>query len=185
MCFGKKWNVWRQLVVFWAMFFFLDKTVQANFLCLQFQASVVLIFFLSSNPFPSKPLFLCVCSTSLLKKHWEKEKFLVTSNFSFFHSVFYPFGKLSAICIVFRIVVCKFLWFGMVSICCLGKGYDNSLTKSHDFWSLLKTLQSHQLIVVSRLSIGLLKTLEKEKMVVTSIFSFFQNAFCPGLDKFY
>ena len=25
-------------------------------------------------------------------KHWEKEKFLVTSNFSFSHSVFYPFG---------------------------------------------------------------------------------------------
>ena len=25
-------------------------------------------------------------------KHWEKEKLLVTSNFSFSHSVFYPFG---------------------------------------------------------------------------------------------
>ena len=25
-------------------------------------------------------------------KHWEKEKLLVMSNFSFSHSVFYPFG---------------------------------------------------------------------------------------------
>ena len=43
------------------------------------------------NPFPNKPWFLHVCSTSLLKTLWEKEKFLVTSNFSFSNSVFYPF----------------------------------------------------------------------------------------------
>ena len=30
--------------------------------------------------------------TSLLKTLWEKEKLLITSNFSFFHSVFYLFG---------------------------------------------------------------------------------------------
>ena len=30
--------------------------------------------------------------TSLLKTLWEKEKLLVTSNFSFSHSIFYPFG---------------------------------------------------------------------------------------------
>ena len=40
------------------------------------------------NPLPNKPLFLRVCSTSLLKTLWEKEKLLVTSNFSFSHSVF-------------------------------------------------------------------------------------------------
>ena len=44
------------------------------------------------NPFPNKPLFFHVCSTGLSKTLWEKEKLLVTSNFSFFHSVFYPFG---------------------------------------------------------------------------------------------
>ena len=43
------------------------------------------------NPFPNKPWFLRVCSTSLSKTLWEKEKLLVTSNFSFSHSVFYPF----------------------------------------------------------------------------------------------
>ena len=44
------------------------------------------------NSFPNKPLFSRVCRTSLLKTLWEKEKLLVTSNFSFSHSVFYPFG---------------------------------------------------------------------------------------------
>ena len=42
------------------------------------------------NPFPNKPWFSRVYSTSLLKTLWEKEKLLM-SNFSFSHSVFYPF----------------------------------------------------------------------------------------------
>ena len=54
------------------------------------------------NPFPNKPWFLRVCSTSLLKTLWEKEKLLVTSNFSFSHSVYYQFGELSAIFINFE-----------------------------------------------------------------------------------
>ena len=66
------------------------------------------------NPFPNKPCFLCVCSTSLLKTLWEKEKLLITSNFSFSHSVFYSFGELCAIFIEFEIVVCKLLKFGRV-----------------------------------------------------------------------
>ena len=41
--------------------------------------------------------FLRVCSTSLLKTLWEKEKLLVISNFSFSPSFFNPFGELSAI----------------------------------------------------------------------------------------
>ena len=57
------------------------------------------------NPFPNKPWFLRVCNGSLLKTLWEKEKLLGTSNFFFSHSVFYPFGKLSAIFIKFEIVV--------------------------------------------------------------------------------
>ena len=56
------------------------------------------------NPFPNKPWFLRVSSTSLLK----------TSNFSFSHSVFYPFRKLSSILIKFKIVVCKLIHFGPV-----------------------------------------------------------------------
>ena len=53
------------------------------------------------NPFPNKPWFLHLCSTSLLKTLCEKEKLLVTSNFSFSHSVFYPFGELLAVFINF------------------------------------------------------------------------------------
>ena len=59
------------------------------------------------NPFPNKPWLLRVCSTRLLKTLWEKEKLLVSSNFSFSHSVFYPFGEVSAVFIKFEIVVCK------------------------------------------------------------------------------
>ena len=64
------------------------------------------------NGFPSKPLFVCVYSTNLLKTLWEKEKLLVMSNFSFSHCVFYPFGKVSAIFIKFKIIVCKLFQFG-------------------------------------------------------------------------
>ena len=48
-------------------------------------------FFKVINSFPNKPWFLRVCSTSLLKTLWEKEKLLVMSNFSFSNSVFYLF----------------------------------------------------------------------------------------------
>ena len=44
------------------------------------------------NPFPHNDTFRRPWETSLLKTLWEKEKLLVTSNFSFAHSVFYPFG---------------------------------------------------------------------------------------------
>ena len=66
------------------------------------------------NPFPNKPWFSCVCRTSLLKTLWEKEKLLVTSNFSFSHSVFYHLDGLTAIFIKFEIVVCKLFHFGRV-----------------------------------------------------------------------
>ena len=69
---------------------------------------------LSLNPFPNKPWFLRIYNLSLLKTLQEKEKLLVTSNFSFSHSVFYPFGKLSAILIKVKIVVCKLFQFGRV-----------------------------------------------------------------------
>ena len=41
---------------------------------------------------------------------------LVTSNFSFSNSVFYPFGELPAIFIKFRIVVCKLFLFRLSPI---------------------------------------------------------------------
>ena len=66
------------------------------------------------NPFPNKPWFLCVCSTSLLKTLRKKEKLLAMSDFSFSHSVFYPFEEFYSIFIKFEIVVCKLFQFGRV-----------------------------------------------------------------------
>ena len=64
------------------------------------------------NPLPNKPWFLRVCSTSLLKTLWKKKKLLVTSNFSFSHSVFYHFGEFCAFFIKFRIVVSNLFQLG-------------------------------------------------------------------------
>ena len=49
------------------------------------------------KPFPKEAL--------VLKTLCEKEKLLVTSNFSFSHSVVYPLGQLAAIFINFTVVV--------------------------------------------------------------------------------
>ena len=97
-----------------------------------FFATILYIFMLSEfsfynkirlfNPFPNKPWFLHVCNTSLLKTLWEKEKLLVTSIFSFSHSVFNPFGELSAIFVKLTIVVCKLFQFGRVLNLSFGKG---------------------------------------------------------------
>ena len=77
-------------------------------------SKIIASLYVTLNPFPNKPLFLRVCSTSLLKTLWEKEKMLVTSNFSFSNSVFYPFRELSTIFIKFKIVICKLFQFGKV-----------------------------------------------------------------------
>ena len=81
----------------------------------------------SFNPFPNKPWFLRVCSMSLLKTLWEKEKLLVTSNFSFSHSVFYTFWELSAIFIKLKIFICKLFQFGRVQNMSFGKGLKSRL----------------------------------------------------------
>ena len=66
------------------------------------------------NLIRNKPLFLSVCSTTLLKTVWEKEKLLWTSNFSCSHTVIYPLGGLFIIFIKFRIFVCKLFQFQRV-----------------------------------------------------------------------
>ena len=80
-------------------------------------------FFLElCKPFPNKPWFLCVRSTRLLKTQWEKEKLLVTSNFSISHCVFYSFAELSVIFIKFEIVAYKLCHFGRAKNLQFGKG---------------------------------------------------------------
>ena len=93
----------------WERFFHFPKLLGFKVICCKWKSSSAVF-----NPFLNKPLFLRVCSIRLLKTLWEKEKLLVTSNFSFSHGVFYPFGKLSAIFIKFKIVVCKLFQFGRV-----------------------------------------------------------------------
>ena len=66
------------------------------------------------NSFPNPSWSLRVWSISFLKTRWEKKKLLVTSNFFFSRSVFYPFREPSAIFIKFEIVVCKLFQFGRV-----------------------------------------------------------------------
>ena len=60
------------------------------------------------------PWFLRVYCTGPLETLWEKEKLLVTRNFSFSHSVSYPLGELSSIFIEFEIAVCKLFQFRRV-----------------------------------------------------------------------
>ena len=70
---------------------------------------------LTLNPLPNKPWLLCVCNTSLSKSQWEKEKLLITSNCSFYPTVFSThFEELSVIFIEFEIVICKLFHFGRV-----------------------------------------------------------------------
>ena len=78
----------------------------------------------------TSPGFLRVCNTGLLKTLWEKEKLLVTSNFSFSHSVFYPFGELSAIFNKFEIVVSKLFEFGRFKNLSFGKELNERANKN-------------------------------------------------------
>ena len=56
-----------------------------------------------------------VSTVQVFWKHSGKmRKLLVTSNFSFSHSVFYSYGEICAIFIKFKIVVCKLFLFGRV-----------------------------------------------------------------------
>ena len=57
-----------------------------------------------------------------------KEKLLVMSNFSFFHSVFYLLGELPAIFIKFEIVDCILFQFGRVQNLTFGKGLTSFST---------------------------------------------------------
>ena len=72
------------------------------------------IFSVLFNPFQNKPLFLRVCSQSLLKTLQYKEKLLLTSNFSFPTVFTSLFGEISVIFIKSKIVICKLFQFGRI-----------------------------------------------------------------------
>ena len=81
----------------------------------------------SFNSVQTKPLFLLVCSSCLFKTLWEKAKFLVTSSFSFSHTVFYPFGELSAKFIKFEFPNSISLEVSFVENLLFGKGFKRRL----------------------------------------------------------
>ena len=108
----KKMRVFRDSILqtFWRM----DGSSGMHYHCATSAITWMMATLPVFNPFPNKPWFLRVYGKHLLKTLWEKEKLLVTSNFSFFHSVFYSFGKLFAIFIKLKIVICKPFEFGRV-----------------------------------------------------------------------
>ena len=81
----------------------------------------------SFNPFPNKPWFLRVCSTSLLKTLWEKEKLLVKSNFSkFSHSIFPPLENFLPFSFNLKLSSANSFSLEESKICRLGKGNMDS-----------------------------------------------------------
>ena len=66
--------------------------------------------------------FMCLQSKSFENTVGKKKELLLTSNFFFSHSVFYPFVEISAFFIKFEIVVCKLFQFGLVQNMSFGKG---------------------------------------------------------------
>ena len=114
------------------------------------------------NPFPNKPWVLCVCSTSLLKTLWLMEKLLVTSNFSFSNSVFYPFVELSAVFIQFEIVVCKLFQFERVQNLSFGKGLKGNKTAILD----VKLHSKHVLVDIRHNKINLILCFKQKMLTI-------------------
>ena len=76
----------------WRTFFHLNPIWKWQLQFLSFWKSLKCIVWERVNPFPHNDAVWRLWETSLLKTLWENEKLLVTSNSSFSHSVFYPFG---------------------------------------------------------------------------------------------
>ena len=74
------------------------------------------------NPFPNKPRILRVCIASFLKTLKEKEKLLITSNFSFSHSVFYLLENFLPFSSSLKLSSANSFSLEESKICCLGKG---------------------------------------------------------------
>ena len=116
------------------------------------------------NPFPNKPWFLRVCSTGLLKTLSEKEELLVTSNFSFSHSVSYPYEELSFIFIKFKTVGCKLFKFGSLK---------------YVVWERVNPF-TNQSMFLCVCSTSLSKTLwEKKKLLFDKQFLLFPQCYVP------
>ena len=65
------------------------------------------------------PWFSRVSSTILLKTMWEKEKLLITSNFSFSPNAFYPYGELPAVSLNLQLLSANSFSLEESKICCV------------------------------------------------------------------
>ena len=138
------------------------------------------------NPFPKMPWFLRVCSASLLITLWEKEKLLVKSNFSFFHSIFYPFLLFSP---NLKLSSASTFSLEKSKICCLGKGKLNLKVSSANSFKPIPTWQildqtklkafAKNKINVTKMIISVFDRVEnivgKREIACTSNFSFSHN----------
>ena len=74
------------------------------------------------NPFPNKPWFLRVCSTSLLKTLWEKGKLLVKEQFLLFPVFSTRFWNFLPLSSNLKLSSSNSFSLEESKICCLGKG---------------------------------------------------------------
>ena len=80
-------------------------------------------------PFPNKPWFLRVCSTSLFKTLLQKEKLPATSNFSLSYSVSTCFDSLLPFSSSLKLSSANSFSLERSKICRLGKGYPHCSQK--------------------------------------------------------
>ena len=161
------------------------------------------------NPFPNKPWFLRVCSTSLLKTLWEQEKLLVTSNLIFPFAV--VFSTLSENYLPFslnmKLSSAKAFTLEASTICLLEKGevakdelhwfrddtiselLSNQLThyilrRQHFFLSTLTTCFSNSGLsvrVCSRCAFSVCRTWVHELYLIITFNSVFFSISCSGM----
>ena len=94
----------------------------------------------------SRPGFNVSAVQVFWKHGGKKEKLLVTSNFSFSHSVFYQFWELFAIFIKFEIAVCKLFQFGRVLNLLFGDGLRTHFYPVGYSFTFLSVLMPHKYI---------------------------------------
>ena len=130
---GKREGIWRNTA--WSIKYYEDFHQPTNSILSHWWMLVLLYLSISErekpyeeiwhevlNLFPNKPWFLRVYSKSLLKTLWEKEKLLVTSNFSFSHSVFYQVVELLPFSYHLKLSSANSFSLAKSKICRMGKG---------------------------------------------------------------
>ena len=112
-----------------------------------------------------------ISAVQVFWKHWEKEKLLITSNFSFSDSFFLPVLEVFAIFTKFEIVVCKLFQFGRVYDLLFGKGLVKQQISVCLHWKHFQTTTWMWFKLAKPSLKGLITLLEKENMLVSNLIS--------------